>query len=231
MLLNRTTLSLAKLASAEESRYTLCAIAIERSLAAVTNGHYLVTVTHASTVGENASYPETPGLEPRDVAENETVLVHRDAALAALKAIPKKSMIPILGNAALGADGKLYVNSLDSVQSFKSDVSGRFPNWRMVMPSGAVKFETGVDARYLKRLAEYFIENAGVRAEAPVPIRMTFYKDEGTAMRFDGATADGQQITAVLMPLRVDTTNLAKRPDQVKAEDKETVDATATAAK
>jgi hypothetical protein len=225
MLLNRTTLSLAKLASLEESRYTLGAIAIERSLAAVTNGHYLVTVTHAGTSGEDASYPETPGLAPRDVAENETVLVHRDAALGALKVIPKKSTLPILQNAALGADGKLYVNQLDSVQSFKSDVGGKFPNWRMVMPSGAVKFETGVDARYLKRLAEYFIENAGVGAKAPVPVRMTFYRDAATAMRFDAATADGQQITAVLMPVRLDSARLAKRPDEVKAEETETADA------
>jgi len=227
MLLNRTTLSLAKLAPKEESRYTLSAIAVEKDVAAVTNGHYLVTFTHPKYFGEKLieeSYPVTPGLTHRMVKDGETVLVARDAALAALKSIPKKSTIPILQNAAMSEDGKLVTNDLETVAQFKSDVGGNFPNWRAVVPDYPVAFEVCVSAEYLEVLGKFFRESLGERHTKAV--RMTFYQDDKPmydgrrcprAMRFDARTDEGQDITAVLMPIRGEDSQFPMRPDQVRA--------------
>jgi len=47
MLLSKSELNLAKLASKEESRYALQGIAVQPNETVVTNGHYLVTVKHS----------------------------------------------------------------------------------------------------------------------------------------------------------------------------------------
>lgn len=229
MLLNRATLGLAKLASKEETRYSLQGIAIEMECATVTNGHYLVTVSHPQYAAEHIedSYPETPGLVHREIKEGETVLVHSSAAAAAMKALPKKTHIPVLQHAAMSEDGKLVTNDLDSVQSFSHKLDGQFPDWRRVMPSGEVEYETYVDARYLKALAEYFIAVGNDRLPS---VRMTIYADKKpskglrpdseerrnpSAMRFDLRTHDGQDVTAILMPLRGSDESYPMRPDQV----------------
>ena len=109
MLLNRSILNLAKLASKEASRYTLQAIAVEKDQAVVTDGHILVTVGNTSPAADD-SFPQVAGLEHKTFSEGpmiENVLVSRETALAALKALPKKSTIPVLANAAMGKNGKL----------------------------------------------------------------------------------------------------------------------------
>jgi hypothetical protein len=46
------------------------------------------------------------------------------------------------------------------------------------------------------------------------------------SMRFDARTADGQDLTAVLMPLRMDASQFAERPDQKRSrEESEAFDA------
>jgi hypothetical protein len=212
MLLNRTTLALAKLASTEESRYTLNAIHVEPEVAVVTNGHYLVAVTNPTPAPCIDNYPVTPGLEHKFV-EEAGVLVSRDAALAALKALPgqkRHGNIPILQNAAMGADGKLYVNDLENVSAFKHEVEGRFPNWRMVMPKGEPVAEICMSAQYLVLLGQYLAAQGDVRCAS---IRLTLYGPHDP-MRFDGNTPDGQKIMAILMPTK-DGKEFAARPHEV----------------
>lgn len=242
MLLNRTTLGLAKLVSKDASRYASRhapqAIAVEKDCATVTDGHYLVTVTHPSHTGGKRiedSFPAVAGLEHRTVAEGETVLVGRDAALGALKAISKRTNIPVLKNAAMSTDGRLVTTDLENVGSFSHKADGQFPDWRRVMPAAnaEVVYETSVDARFLKALAEYFIAVGDERTPA---VRLTFYKDDapsqdGTrlprAMRFDLRTPDGQDVTAVLMPVRYEDGSYPARPDQLRARGAEAVEAEA----
>lgn len=227
MLLNRTVLSLAKLASKDESRYTLLAIAVEKDIAAVMQGHYLVTVTHPKYSGDapiEQSYPVTDGLTHRTIKDSEVVLVHKDAALAALKSLPKKSNIPILANAAMSEDGRLVTNDLAAVASFKHEVGGTFPNWRQVVPDAPVAFDVCLDPTYLELLMKFFKESLGDARNKTV--RLTLYKDDKPmsdgrriprAVRFDARTDEGQEITAILMPIRGEDSQFPMRPDQVRA--------------
>lgn len=215
MLLNKTSLALANLAEKEESRYTLNGIAVEKECTVVTNGHYLVTVDHVSD-RKDSDFPATPGLETKAIAANETVLIARETAIAASKALPKKTTIPVLRLAALGTDKTLYVNQLDSVQTFKSSLEGKFPNWRMVMPTGKPEAEIVLSAAYLELLAKFMREHGDERAPS---VRITVYGVD-RPVRFDAKSRDGQLITAVLMPMRGGAADYAQRPDQIAAESK-----------
>jgi len=201
MLLSKAELNLGNLAPKEESRYTLQSIAVEKDCTVTTNGHYLVTVTHGALA--DVDYPVTNGLEHVTV-NGKPKLIHRDAAIAALKALPRKTTIPILGNAALGADGKLYVNDLENVQAFGKEVTGQFPNWQAVMPKPDDKpiVKIGLASGYLRLLADY-IDKYGVDGPAGGPtITMTVYAAD-KAIKMEAKTPDGQNITAVLMPVRL----------------------------
>ena len=202
MLLSKSELALAKLASTEESRYSLTAIAVEKDVTVVTNGHYLVTVEHGQF--KDDTYPVTAGLEHAQ-PNGKPILVKSDAALAALKTLPKKNTIPVLGNAALGTDGRVYTNTLDAVQSFESKQEGTFPNWQAVMPKSDKKPHAVIafSAAYLRLLAD-FVDKYGM-GEAPT-VKLTVYGDSDSA-KFEARTADGQKITAVLMPVRLDKTS------------------------
>lgn len=218
MLLDKAVLGLAKLAPKEESRFSLTAIAVESKCATVTNGHYLVNVSGPRV--SDKDFPETPGLVHKTFADGpmaEVVLVARDAALAALKALPRKTTLPTLQNAAMGEDKRLYVNTLDSSQSFDHRREGQFPNWRAVMPTGEPTAEVELDAQYLKALCEYVIEHAEGSRNGQTPVRFTLYGAE-KAIRMDAPTENGGQILCVLMPLRMGASHYAKRPDQERAE-------------
>jgi len=214
MLLTKAELNLAKLASKEESRYSLRGIAVQPKETVVTNGHYLVTVQHSGLSEEN--YPVTAGLEHKKLVDgkvSETVLVSSESALDAAKALNKKTSIPILATAALGTDKNLYVNNLDSVQSFKHSMEGKFPVWQSIVPTGKPKAEIVLNANYLELLAKFIRENS--TGAIPV-VRLTIYGDK-TAIRLD--TPSGEQaIMALLMPVRYDNADYPKRPHELKKE-------------
>lgn len=213
MLLNRSTLKLASLTSKEASRYTLQGIYIEDKQATVTDGHILVTVTHSNTAHTEDHFPATDGLEHAKVTGDAAVLVHRDAALAALKLLPKRSSIPVLQHAAMSTDGKLFVNTLDSVQSFKHELIGQFPNYRAVLPKDEPIAEVCFNAKLLKQLVDYFVS---VDDERAVAVRLTVYGKE-KPMRIDGRTTDEQDVIAFAMPIKADSSKYVERPDQVRA--------------
>src|SRR5262249_41626771 len=153
-------LSLAKLASKEETRYTLQAICVQPKHTVVTDGHILVAVTHV-TERKDTDYPETSGLEHNPVSAGE-VLISSEAALNAAKALPKKG-VPVLQNAALGTDGKLYVNDFSNVTSYGSHVSGQFPRWEMVVPKDKPIAEISFNASLMEDLCSYIRQHGDKR--------------------------------------------------------------------
>lgn len=213
MLLNKSVLGLAKLAPTEESRYSLGAVCVEKECSIVTNGHYLVTVGNGPTTDNAiAAYPTIPA-EPIKPGSG-SILVSRDACLGALKAIKaigkRLRHLSILHNAALTAE-KLYVNTMDSVSAFTYKTEGTFPNWRAVIPTGQKpQAEITVSADYLRTLADYILEHCENGHIASV--RLTVYASD-KPLRFDARTSDGCDVTALLMPLRAESSQFAVRPD------------------
>src|ERR1039458_7750477 len=106
MLLNKATLGLAKLASKESSRYATGGIAIEKDCAIVTDGHIMVHLENPSGGQADEYFPVTEGNVIR-VMDGTQVLVSADAALAALKTIPRKAPSPVLQTALLAEGDRL----------------------------------------------------------------------------------------------------------------------------
>ena len=210
MLLNKSELELAKLAPTEESRYALQAICVQPESSTITNGHYLVSMKHSELANSEENFPVTPRLEHKKLQDGparEHVLVSKDAAIAAAKALGKKTSIPVLATAAIGTDKTLYVNNLDSVQTFKHEASGTFPNWQSVIPTGKPKAQICVNAAYLEMLAKFLRE----QGNKPTAVRLTIY-DDSTSLRMDAKTASGQDVLVLLMPVRFDSVDFAKTP-------------------
>jgi hypothetical protein len=73
------------------------------------------------------------------------------------------------------------------------------------------------------------LENEVNRIKRPVgwpAVRLTVY-DAQTAVRIDGKTADGQEVVALCMPMRLDKVGpFAQRPHEVKKEAKAEQEAT-----
>ncbi|HEX4501081.1 MAG TPA: hypothetical protein VH187_07970 [Scandinavium sp.] len=199
MLLTREELELSKLVSKEESRSALRSLGVDKDCSVVTNGHYLVTVPHSTELKEE-NFPVTPGLTPANVEKMQ--LVNGVAASAALKAIPRKNTIPVLRTAVLGTDNKLYVNDLTNVSTFDSKAEGQFPNYKAVLPADNAKpvVTIGLSAEYVRLLADYMAKNGA--GESP-NIVLTVYSPE-KAVKMETKTEDGRQITAVLMPVRLE---------------------------
>lgn len=208
MLLNRTTLGLAKLASKDQSQYTLQAVCIEKDCAVETDGHQLVVVTHPTKPTPDTDYPVTPGFTPGFMPDGKPTLIARDAALAALKALPRKTNIPMLGHAALALDGedggaRLFVNDLESVSQFKATVSGQFPNWRAIMPAAdkEPKAEISFNAEKLAALLSWCAGAVKEQGGRKAVVKLAVFDSE-SAMRLTMTTPDGQDVTALLMPCR-----------------------------
>lgn len=205
MLLNKHNLNIAKLAPKEASRFNVNAIRVTPNETVVTDGHYMMVV---STVALSAdTFPNNPdsGLTVRD--DFAPFNLNAKAALAAAASLPKRTPIPVLGCAAVAMNGdlkpKLLTTDLEQVQTFPAD-EGSFPDWQRVMPKADdMPFVIGLDARLLRPLLEQFIAfQDSKRQPAVVDFR---FKDARSAILMTTRTdrSDGQTMTAVLMPTRI----------------------------
>jgi hypothetical protein len=104
-------------------------------------------------------------------------------------------------------------------------MEGRFPNWEIVIPKGKPKAEIALNAELLESLLAYIRQNGD---KVPT-VRLTVY-DAQTAIRLDAKTADGQDVVALCMPMRLDKVGpFAQRPHEVKEAAKAEQDATTAA--
>lgn len=204
LLLNKHNLNIAKIASREESRYTLKAIQVTDRETVVTDGHRLVRVT-LPTECKPGDFPQLEGFTPN--GNGTPFLLDRDTALQATKLIPKKTTIPILNHAAVsackGEDGQVQqiqvcVTDLDHTQVLRPKPdNGRFPAWECVLPAGEPLAEVCLDASYIEELGKLLREFGG----SGLAVRIRVYGKE-KAVRMDARNGDGQEMNAVVMPLR-----------------------------
>lgn len=103
--------------------------------------------------------------------------------------------------------------------------NGQFPNWERIIPCGSATAredgerpfntlkrrakdksdsewtEYGVDARYLKTIAEFALQDAS--KGKPKPISLLISQDNKTAIGFTWNDSDGHEIDGLVMPMRV----------------------------
>ena len=202
MLLNKHNLSIAALASKDESRYTLQAIHVNQDRTAVTDGHIAVMVT----LPKDEGFPCVPGFTATN-GSAEPFIMDAASALAVCKSIPRRTHIPILKHACVGtnSDGKLsvLVNDLETPQVFQPRViEGNYPNIELVIPdSSKTTLTIGVDAQLLMKLAKSALE-FGDDGRHDVTMKLEFI-DANHAIKATVSNAEtGQDWLGVLMPKR-----------------------------
>lgn len=215
-MLNKHNLRVARFASKESSRYTLQAILVEPSATVATDGHTLVWVSTPTDKPED--FPVVDGA-PKPTREFAPFLLALDAAAAIEKALPRKSTIPVLMNAAISTepngDGAsrpvITVTDLETPQVFRpGKVDGRFPQYENVMPKEDAKpvFTIELDAAKLEALSKAFREFTHESNPQHHTVRIEFYGAD-KAVRFD-ANNCGQGMTGLLMPHKAGE----KRPER-----------------
>jgi len=201
MLVNRTVVAVTTFAESvpDRHRYGLTNICVDREKTVATNGHYLVAVSHSNQSDD--AWPAEPAVDHMTFTNGERVLITRDAAIAAAKGLPKqkKNYLPILQHAALAKDGSLHTTDLENSQIFTGKPEGGFPNWQAVVPTEKPVAVIGFDARYVAEIAKFVAKYGN---EQLPTIKLTIYGADRAA-RFDATSEDGQEIMALLMPIRL----------------------------
>jgi hypothetical protein len=230
-LLNKHNLAVAKFASQEESRYAIRAVLITENETVATDGHMIARTTLPAI--DAARFPEVPGFNvSREKTVQPDTLLPVDAARAIEKSLPKKETIPVLNYAAISAEGDNIVVAVTDLAkpqvSTIRKVEGSFPNWQAVFGApGETEKEyekrlerhqewppvfTGylpvvaditIDAKLLKRLADYAVSFAGSK-DGPQAVRLRVWT-QNHALRFDMSNSDtGQECSGLIMPIRPD---------------------------
>ena len=121
-MLNRHNLNIAKLASKEESRFTLSAIRVTPVETVVTDGRVLVRVSNPTMPVEQ--FPALPGATITD--DFNPFNLPAAAALQLAKSFKKRCTIPVLGCAAVDTGGELaHVVTTDLENVTRCEVNGR----------------------------------------------------------------------------------------------------------
>ena len=123
-----------------------------------------------------------------------------------LKAIPKRTNIPIIKNAFVLEQTddcvKIGVTDLETPRIFNcKPLSGNFPDYERVIPKVAeAPFRIGMNAALLRDVLDTMAKCGDERCPGVV----FHFKDNTSAVTITGKDPSGQPHTAVCMPLRVD---------------------------
>lgn len=200
-MLNKNNLNIAKLASKEDSKYTLAGILVTPQHTVVTDGVVLFVVANSAL--EVADFPKVGDAEA--IGSFKSFILPSDAALNIPKVLPKKEPIPILNHAAVtavqegeaGITATIITTNLETSNRFDVHCTGgTFPMWEAVLPDTAkARLTMTVDADRLISLLQQFVF-------AKSPAVTLSIQDAESAIRLDGVSDEGQHLTGVLMPMR-----------------------------
>ena len=205
-MLNKHNLAIHQFCDKDKFSYQCIHVTPHETVA--TNGSYLVRVSTPKL--DPANFPPVDGVKPSAIFKPFNLSV--DAARTIEKAIPKKSILPILSNVMIdgeATDAKpkegvdcavLAVSDLENPQVFRPRKDdGKFPNWQAVVPKREdAKAAFSVDARLLARLAQFVAKFSDGRASE---VKIRFYGENG-AIRLDARNSDtGQEFVGVLASL------------------------------
>lgn len=178
MQITRAELATEQFCAHEESRYNLEAIFVDEKNTIATNGHVLVFVEHLPKEGDRVSKP---------------IFLSPETARAA-RAIKK-------GKISVSDSGDLKIAAKDGQEhrfAPSGDDATKFPKAYAVLPTDNPKAVARVATGYLSKIMEYFEEHG---AAQPPQVDIEIF-GEDNALRFTGATKEGQKITFLLMPCR-----------------------------
>jgi hypothetical protein len=236
-MLNKHNLSIAELCDRRsESRMSHITrnLHVTQDYTEATDGYVLIRVNRPQGLTASA-FPE-----PRNGSyhlagdAHPDILIPYDTALAALKALPKKSTIPILARAAITKTEVapervkygLVVNDLERVSTFQAcDTTAVYPDVARQIPAvenADYRITLSVDlVLRLAKTLEKLTNSAKVSKRAPRAVTLTFHNPKlkklvmappGTPetvaygpVRFDTVTDAGDPVVGALMTVREDS--------------------------
>jgi len=151
MLIPKKSLLVIKAASTDQTRFILNGVHITPDGSGIaTDGHILFKHT-PDELSDPKDYPAIEGVNLTDETPLQPFTLSSDSIQALLKAIPKKSHLPILSNIALdtkatnnNSSAVMAVTDLETSQVFKpKKIEGDYPDYEKVIPSETPKVVIG----------------------------------------------------------------------------------------
>jgi hypothetical protein len=209
MLIQRKALEIARAASKDQTRQSICGLRIEPDGTTIaTDGHILAKFTPTANP-DGKEYPVIDGVNADD-GENklQPFTLPNEAVAILLKALPKKTTrhLPILRNVALDVEqtngngcAVAAITDLENPQVFKlRKVTDDFPDYQKVFPQGKPKLVIGFMMAAFENLL------STLRATGVDGFVMEIRNETGPAL-IKARTQDGDGlVTALIMPARVD---------------------------
>ena len=201
MLYSRSHLSVRHAASTDTGRFNLNGVRFNADGSTeATNGQIFCKATPAQ-----APVDEFPaGWGATLEGEQEPFTFPLDAVNKLVKAIPKKSHIPILQNAAVdvphtntSGSARFVTTDLESNKVVEAKtLEGEWPNTAQVIPDGVATVKIGLNLTLLGKIEKALREfNGGGNAVCCVEIF-----DKNTAIKITAENCDGGEFLAVIMP-------------------------------
>ena len=204
MLINRANLSVLHAATDDESRrHSLYGVLVEPDGTTVaTDGTMLARVSPCPLL--DSEFPEIPGLLP--LPEPKQVLLSLDMAKGVLKALPTKSVVPVLQTARIGlnssGDAIVTVTDLQRVQTFATEKDFTFPKYQAVFPSKVATGVANIGLNVLLLAKILAVVKAFKDTKANPGLKLTFYDPEAPVL-LETENGEGQTLTMLLMPYKV----------------------------
>lgn len=202
VLINKRSLGVTKFASTDQTRPTLCGVHISEKGIEATDSYRMARVTHTKFSPE--AYPVENSGKLAELDKVGVVVPAKDLADAG-KRIPKSRMLPVLNHLALTeADREdrvgLTTTDLDTTNtSVARIVHGAYPDFDQLLPKDEPVFEIGLNAAFLKEVAELAEKFASPAAH---PLVCKFYGPRKPAI-FE-IEDDDQTLTMLLMPVLIE---------------------------
>lgn len=227
-MLTKASLNLAKLAPNEDSRCTLKGILVTPDESVVTDGHMMVVINNIWHRPE-----ELPGI-PNGTAtiDFKPFVLEAKDALQVASTIAKKSTVPMLQQRFVtppNNDGFVTIGCASEQALTVKPMAGNFPDFKRVLPGKDPVFRFNVGAKLLKRVVDYAAQNGDERGAV---LEFGFHASDGkltnkTAMEIRATVGDGQDMRALIMPMRHDRAGYCD-PIVIQSSTKEDVDAAET---
>lgn len=204
MLLNQKAFKLINAASTDPTRPNIAGVYLDEDGSAIaTDGHMLVRFVDPCPT-DPKDYPVMEGCDPTSDGKLKPVLIPRDTCQQILRAIPKKTTMPVLQTVALDVEKTnetgapvLGINDLSSQQVFrprKEDYG--YPEYKKVVPTNKAKAEIGLAINLLERFCKTMkaLDVRYVKFEIREPTE---------AITFEATTSNGEKVNGAIMPCRI----------------------------
>ena len=211
MMYNKNNLAIHRIASADESRPVLTGVRFESNSTVATDGYKLMIVQTPPDDGSEA-IEGLDGLHTQ--AGHYNVNIDRKTIATIERDLPKKPMFEWLKGMFFTASSDDKVAELmttDGVNHTKhiaKPIEGEYPDYNAILPKGKPSQSVAFNVKQMKGLIDTF--NAMNLESTAGVIKLDLYANTDSdsptslkAMQFTAKTSEGQNIQAVLMPVRV----------------------------